>query len=55
MAQESFLKFPLSSIRRSIKDIDDSYRNPWDILRNWHKIPWMLSLECKEIAMKWGK
>lgn len=31
MAQESFLKFPLSSIRRSIKDIDDSYRNPWDI------------------------
>lgn len=27
----SFLSFPLSSIRRSIKDIDDSYRNPWDI------------------------
>ena len=31
MAQVSFLKFPLSSVRRSIKDIDDSYRNPWDI------------------------
>ena len=31
MTQFSFLEFPLSSIRRSIKDIDDSYRNPWDI------------------------
>ncbi len=29
--QKSFLTFPISSIRRSIKDIDDSYRNPWDI------------------------
>ena len=29
--QKSFLTLPLSSIRRSIKDIDDSYRNPWDI------------------------
>lgn len=31
MAKISFLDFPLTSIRRSIKDIDDSYRNPWDI------------------------
>ena len=31
MTKISFLDFPLSSIRRSIKDIDDSYRNPWDI------------------------
>lgn len=31
MTEISFLDFPLSSIRRSIKDIDDSYRNPWDI------------------------
>lgn len=32
MEQISFLKYSLSSMRRSIKDIDDSYRNPWDIL-----------------------
>ncbi|MCR4815313.1 MAG: ATP-binding protein [Lachnospiraceae bacterium] len=31
MAKIQFLKFPLASIRRSIKDIDDSYRNPWDM------------------------
>lgn len=31
MTEISFLKYSLSSIRRSIKDIDDSYRNPWDI------------------------
>ena len=31
MATISFLQFPLTSIRRSIKDIDDSYRNPWDL------------------------
>ena len=31
MAEISLLEFPLTSIRRSIKDIDDSYRNPWDI------------------------
>ena len=31
MAKIAFLKFPLSSVRRSIKDIDDSYRNPWDL------------------------
>ena len=31
MAKLQFLKFPITSIRRSIKDIDDSYRNPWDI------------------------
>lgn len=31
MAEMDFLTFPISSIRRSIKDIDDSYRNPWDI------------------------
>lgn len=31
MPQVPFLSFPLSSIRRSIKDIDDSYRNPWDL------------------------
>lgn len=31
MAKVPFLEFPVSSIRRSIKDIDDSYRNPWDI------------------------
>lgn len=31
MAKVQFLKFPLTSIRRSIKDIDDSYRNPWDL------------------------
>ncbi|MDE6733562.1 MAG: ATP-binding protein [Oscillospiraceae bacterium] len=31
MAEMDFLTFPISSIRRSIKDIDDSYRNSWDI------------------------
>lgn len=31
MAVERFLEFPLTSMRRSIKDIDDSYRNPWDM------------------------
>ena len=31
MTKVPFLEFPVSSIRRSIKDIDDSYRNPWDI------------------------
>ena len=31
MATIDFLTFPVGSIRRSIKDIDDSYRNPWDI------------------------
>lgn len=31
MTKVHFLEFPVSSIRRSIKDIDDSYSNPWDI------------------------
>ena len=31
MAELEFLKFPVTIIRRSIKDIDSSYRNPWDI------------------------
>lgn len=31
MAQMEFLTFPVSVIRRSIRDIDSSYRNPWDI------------------------
>lgn len=31
MAEMDFMFFPVASIRRSIKDIDDSYRNPWDI------------------------
>ena len=31
MAELDFLKFPVAIIRRSIKDIDSSYRNPWDI------------------------
>jgi len=31
MAELEFLKFPVSIIRRTIKDIDSSYRNPWDI------------------------
>ena len=31
MAEMDFLFFPVASIRRSIKDIDDSYKNPWDI------------------------
>lgn len=31
MAELEFLQFPVSIIRRSIKDIDSSYRNPWDI------------------------
>lgn len=34
MAQMEFLTFPVSVIRRSIRDIDSSYRNPWDILLN---------------------
>lgn len=31
MAELEFLQFPVSIIRRSIRDIDSSYRNPWDI------------------------
>lgn len=31
MAEIEFLKFPVSIIRRTIRDIDSSYRNPWDI------------------------
>lgn len=32
MTELEFLNPPLSAIRRNIKGIDDSYRNPWDIL-----------------------
>ena len=31
MAKIEFLTFPVSVIRRSVRDIDSSYRNPWDI------------------------
>lgn len=31
MAELEFLNFPVSNIRRTIRDIDSSYRNPWDI------------------------
>ena len=31
MAKIQFLKCPLTTIRSSIKGIDDSYRNPWDM------------------------
>ena len=32
MALVDFLQFSVDSIRSSVKGIDDSYRNPWDIL-----------------------